>query len=405
MNSLLPYALLAEQAASAAFHPDNVAPCLFGGLTLATSMSPLRRVRVPVPERILTVLAHPHVRVDTRDARRLLRTNVPLADHIRQRERDDARSAFRLTFGGNILRGNLLTHLAVALLSLRLFAACAGEVNAHGSVSPDFRGGSSYGGRRQKDGVFESFEQAFRAPEKVRRLVIQNENNENSEIKHLPSRLGTLVNLEALEISCLEKLEDLPEELGRLRKLQELIIDNGNGCQMNVTLPRSVGQLESLRVLTLYGALDARDIDSEAPARAAKSKSLPDTIANLQRLEELNLGRNGLGAVPPQVASLRQLKRLLLEYNDIHEIPAFVGDLTNLKELSLNSNGGVVLPPSLANLKGLKVLMGNNKLTLREQRSLRARFPDAVFSFENEYDDASVNEEPAKPKSRTRRRK
>jgi homoserine kinase len=83
-ESLLPYALLGEHAASAAFHPDNVAPCLFGGLTLVTSMNLLRYVRVPVPEKILTVLAHPHVRVDTRAARRLLRAEVPLADHVRQ---------------------------------------------------------------------------------------------------------------------------------------------------------------------------------------------------------------------------------------------------------------------------------------------------------------------------------
>ena len=71
-------------AASGAVHPDNVAPCLFGGLVLVTSLSPLRYVRVPVPGRILTVLAHPHTRIDTRGARRLLRAEVPLADHIKQ---------------------------------------------------------------------------------------------------------------------------------------------------------------------------------------------------------------------------------------------------------------------------------------------------------------------------------
>jgi homoserine kinase len=83
-ESLLRYALLGEQAASAAIHPDNVAPCLLGGLTLVTSMNPLRHVRLPVPEKILTVLAHPHVRIDTRDARRVLRADVSLRDHIKQ---------------------------------------------------------------------------------------------------------------------------------------------------------------------------------------------------------------------------------------------------------------------------------------------------------------------------------
>jgi hypothetical protein len=255
-------------------------------------------------------------------------------------------------------------------------------------------------GSFQRDGEFDNFEQAFRAPEKVKRLVIQ---NEDPGMRHLPSRLGTLVNLEALEISCLENLDDLPEEVGELRKLEELIIDNGNGCTMNVSLPRSIGRLENLRVLRLYGALDAREIGSEGPVRRARSKSLPDTVTNLQRLEDLDLGRNGIRSVPPQVGSLRRLKRLALDYNEIHEIPSFVGDLTNLEELSLNSNGGVVLPQSLAGVKGLKVFMGNNKLTLRDQKSLRGRFPNIVFSFENEFDDDAANEEPAKLKSKARR--
>ncbi|HJQ32434.1 MAG TPA: homoserine kinase [Pyrinomonadaceae bacterium] len=83
-EALLRYALIGEQAASAAIHPDNVAPCLLGGLVLVTSMSPLRHVRLPVPEKILTVLAHPHVRVDTRAARRLLRAEVAMTDYVRQ---------------------------------------------------------------------------------------------------------------------------------------------------------------------------------------------------------------------------------------------------------------------------------------------------------------------------------
>jgi homoserine kinase len=83
-DALIAYALLGEQAASGAIHPDNVTPCLLGGLTLVTSVSPFRCVRLPVPRRILTVIVHPHTRVDTRDARRLLRAEVPLADLVKQ---------------------------------------------------------------------------------------------------------------------------------------------------------------------------------------------------------------------------------------------------------------------------------------------------------------------------------
>ena len=249
--------------------------------------------------------------------------------------------------------------------------------------------------------AFESLEKAFVEPEKVRRLVLQ---SEDPETRHLPSRIGTLVNLEALELACLEKLEDLPEEIGALRKLEELIIDNGNGCSMNVALPRSIGRLENLRVLRLYGALDGRDADDGTAASRQRSKPLPDTLSNLSKLEELDLGRNGITSVPTQVGSLRGLKKLGLDFNEISELPSFVGDLKNLEELSLRSNGGVSLPQSLAGLKGLKVFMGNNKLTLQEQKQLRSRFPGALFDFENEFDDDAANEMP-KPKAQRARRR
>jgi homoserine kinase len=86
-ESLLAYALAAELVACGASHPDNAAPSLFGGLTLIVSTDPLRCVRLPVPRGLLAVLVHPHVRVDTRDSRAVLRPSVPLADHVRQSAR------------------------------------------------------------------------------------------------------------------------------------------------------------------------------------------------------------------------------------------------------------------------------------------------------------------------------
>ena len=83
-EALLEYALLGEQAASGTAHPDNATPCLFGGLTLVTSVSPFRCVQLPVPGRVLAVLVHPHSRLDTRSARRVLDAAVKLADHVRQ---------------------------------------------------------------------------------------------------------------------------------------------------------------------------------------------------------------------------------------------------------------------------------------------------------------------------------
>lgn len=84
LDALLEYALLGEQAASGTAHPDNIAPCLFGGMTLVLSVDPTRYVSVPVPASILTVLVHPRLRIDTHTARSILKPTLPLADHVQQ---------------------------------------------------------------------------------------------------------------------------------------------------------------------------------------------------------------------------------------------------------------------------------------------------------------------------------
>ncbi|OQX18134.1 MAG: hypothetical protein BWK76_08420 [Desulfobulbaceae bacterium A2] len=241
--------------------------------------------------------------------------------------------------------------------------------------------------------TYTSLEHALQSPDTATQLVLA----ENSpDVQHLDARLGTLGQLQVLRIQCMEALEDLPATIGNLTRLEQLVIDNGNGCVMNVALPESLGQLSNLKVLVLYGALDPRD--GNAPVPPERIKRLPESLGRLERLEVLNLARNGLRTVPPQVAGLKNLRVLRLEYNDLATVPDFVGLLDNLQELSLSSNGkGLRLPDTLARLKGLKVELGNGSLSLREQDALRARFPEIVFSFDNEYDDAAANEDAAQP--------
>ncbi len=81
---LLPYALVGEAVASGGKHADNVAPCLLGGLQLVRSVDPLDVVALPVPPALHCVLVHPSVRVETQQARALLRQELPLRTHVQQ---------------------------------------------------------------------------------------------------------------------------------------------------------------------------------------------------------------------------------------------------------------------------------------------------------------------------------
>lgn len=81
---LLKFALAGETSASGSAHADNIAPCLFGGLTLSFSVSPLKIVPIPTPPELMCVLVHPHLKIETRHARSILKPTLMLHEHVRQ---------------------------------------------------------------------------------------------------------------------------------------------------------------------------------------------------------------------------------------------------------------------------------------------------------------------------------
>ena len=79
LEQLLPFALEGERAASDPPPWDNVVACLFGGLVLVASEEPLFVQRLKVPEGVTAVLLHPQAQVETRAARAILKSEVPMA--------------------------------------------------------------------------------------------------------------------------------------------------------------------------------------------------------------------------------------------------------------------------------------------------------------------------------------
>src|SRR5574341_1124989 len=64
-------------------HPDNIAPCVLGGLTVAaTADGRVHCLRIPMPRPLRAVAVIPDVRLATADARRALPAQVPLADAV-----------------------------------------------------------------------------------------------------------------------------------------------------------------------------------------------------------------------------------------------------------------------------------------------------------------------------------
>lgn len=82
-EDLVRFAMSGEKLASGVKHADNIAPCLYGGITLIRSIYPLDIVRLSFPPMYVTVV-HPQIEVKTSDARQILRREVLLKDAIRQ---------------------------------------------------------------------------------------------------------------------------------------------------------------------------------------------------------------------------------------------------------------------------------------------------------------------------------
>ena len=83
-RALLPFAVLGEQAADGAYHADNVAPALLGGMILIRENRSLDWYRVPTPRGLVALVVHPEITILTKDAREIIHSQISLDQHIEQ---------------------------------------------------------------------------------------------------------------------------------------------------------------------------------------------------------------------------------------------------------------------------------------------------------------------------------
>jgi homoserine kinase len=82
-EDLVRFAMNGEKLATGVKHADNVAPCIYGGITLVRSVFPLDIISLAAPDLYVTVV-HPQIEVKTADARQILRKEVQLKNAIKQ---------------------------------------------------------------------------------------------------------------------------------------------------------------------------------------------------------------------------------------------------------------------------------------------------------------------------------
>lgn len=83
-RDILTFAVEGEQIADGAWHADNVAPSLLGGMTLIRDNETLDVHKLYIPRGLQAVVIYPKVEVLTRDSRSILSSSLDLNQHIQQ---------------------------------------------------------------------------------------------------------------------------------------------------------------------------------------------------------------------------------------------------------------------------------------------------------------------------------
>lgn len=81
---ILRFAVEGEQVADGAFHADNVAPALLGGMIMIRDNETLDIKKLHIPSGLFVSVIYPHIEILTKESRGILKQEVSFKDVIRQ---------------------------------------------------------------------------------------------------------------------------------------------------------------------------------------------------------------------------------------------------------------------------------------------------------------------------------
>lgn len=205
--------------------------------------------------------------------------------------------------------------------------------------------------------------------EQLESLQIKELYLDNSNLRNLPEKLGHLNSLEELVINC--KFQTLPKSLNRLPNLKSLSIVFQPNDYDYLELPNVIESLTSLEAidisyfntngLALYHVkfpISFKKLTSLKSLRLTSNKlwKIPKEVTTLTRLEELDFSFNNLKELPPTLKNLTNLKILNIELNSFEKFPEVITSLNSLKELYIGGNNFPKIPESIGKLKSLEIL-------------------------------------------------
>ncbi|OJJ14763.1 hypothetical protein BKI52_41760 [marine bacterium AO1-C] len=232
--------------------------------------------------------------------------------------------------------------------------------------------------------VYDSFEEAFKTPEKVVVLDVSKQ-----KLTKLPDNIDQLTNLKKLVLSE-NKLKELPANIVKLQNLQHLEIAKNKLKR----LPTGFEQLQSLRYLDL-----AKNKFRHIPEAVFQLKQLETfyffgnkerkvapAIAQMQQLKVLRLGDNRIRQLPDNFGQMPRLKELFLPDNRLRALPSSFNQLDSLEWLELNHNRFRSLPQELKGLKNLHITyFWDRGFPQKNKEDVEKALPKTQFNYDDKY--------------------
>lgn len=157
-----------------------------------------------------------------------------------------------------------------------------------------------------------------------------------NDLQVLPADIQQMNNLVKLDVSCNNKLRNLPESLANMPQLEELILYG------------------------IGGIFEATHYAEDDPRRAEKSHLLPDFFRKMKQLKVLDLGDVYLKELPEWLPEMKQLQALFLfsgsGSNPYLKLPNSFTQLSNLQLLQINAYT-TAIPTDIDQLQTLEMLI------------------------------------------------